>query len=39
MIDMNAFDRGFWNDALTASIMEEKYLRKLPIWEEEDKKE
>jgi len=22
MIDMNAFDRGFWNDALTASIME-----------------
>jgi hypothetical protein len=28
MIDMNAFDRGFWNDALTASIMEEKYLRK-----------
>jgi hypothetical protein len=36
---MNAFDRGFWNDTLTASIMEEKYLRKLSIWEEEDKKE
>jgi len=36
---MSAFDRGFWNNALTTSIMEEKYLRKLSIWEEEDKKE
>ena len=29
MVDMNAFDREFWNGALKASIMIERDLKKL----------